>query len=395
MLAGVPGSLSQLLLRPLPRPWGGTRPPSYVEAIPPGGPLVSTVALVDLELRTAVASLIALSATPAAVLRGRGRDHREATKFYAALADTAGVGDLFPPVPDDVDVDIQPTGRLLWAPEVCHADRLTFTSTHSVINPAVRDAFAGHKRNSLVQAMHWRGGDEPRPTIIVVHGFTGSPYWLSSSFFQLPWFYRNGCDVVLATLPFHGPRNDWPAPYNGSGLFTNGIGVFTEAILQSVADMRVLVGHLVSSGVKRIGMTGLSLGGYITALMAAVEPRLHVAIPNCAVTDMATLVESWFPAGQLLRAGLAMNRIDYRTHTAAVRLHSPLRFPALRPPERLFIIGGQGDRLAQPEQSARLWEHWGRPHLHWFPGSHIVHLRRDTYLGEVRRFLAATGFHPG
>lgn len=78
-----------------------------------------------------------------------------------------------------------------------------------------------------------------------------------------------------------------------------------------------------------------------------------------------------------------------------MRLHSPLRFPVRLSKERLFIVAGLADRLAPPEQSPRLWAHWGQPRIHWFPGSHILHLRRAVYLREIGRFLRETGFSPG
>jgi hypothetical protein len=57
-----------------------------------------------------------------------------------------------------------------------------------------------------------------------------------------------------------------------------------------------------------------------------------------------------------------------------------------------MIIGGLGDRLAPPEQSRMLWEHWGRPRLHWYPGNHILHVNRSAYLREMRRFMSSVGF---
>jgi hypothetical protein len=133
----------------------------------------------------------------------------------------------------------------------------------------------------------------------------------------------------------------------------------------------------------------------MTALMAAVEPRLHVAIPNAAVTDLGRLIDGWAPAGPLFALARKRAGVDQAAYGATVGLHSPLRYPALLPRDRLFVIGGLGDRLAPPEQSAMLWEHWGRPRMHWYPGGHILHLGRGKYLREVGRFLRETGFSPG
>jgi pimeloyl-ACP methyl ester carboxylesterase len=372
---------------------GGAR--SYRDAIPHGGPAVAAVALVDLELRTAVASMLALSAIPRTLIGRSGAEHRAAAEFYADLARNRDPGMVFRPPPSRVEVRERRVARLPWAPRISSVDLLSFKSPYEVVYPSAQGRYAAHVRNSVARAMRWRHEDGARPTIIVVHGFTGSPYWINSTFFQLPWFYEHGCDVVLAVLPFHGQRNDRFAPYSGSTLFTEGLATFTEAMLQSVCDLRVIIDYLQAAGVTNIGITGLSLGGYVTGLMAEVEPRLHFAIPNSAVTDMASLVDGWFPAGQVVRAGLRLGRIDRELHTAAMGLHSPLSYPALLPRDRLFIVGGLADRLAPPEQSARLWEHWHRPRIHWFPGSHIIHLRRAAYLREIGRFLKRNGFSPG
>ncbi len=173
------------------------------------------------------------------------------------------------------------------------------------------------------------------------------------------------------------------------------MGHFAEAVMQSICDLRVIVDYLERSGVEHVGMTGLSLGGYMTALMAAVEPRLYVAIPNAAVTDLVRLIDGWAPAGPLFGLVRRTTGIDQAAYQATVGLHSPLRFPALLPRDRLFVIGGLGDRLAPPEQSVMLWEHWHRPRIHWYPGGHILHLGRGKYLREVGRFLRESGFSPG
>jgi pimeloyl-ACP methyl ester carboxylesterase len=339
--------------------------------------------------------LIAVSALPSVLGRGSGRKHKAMAEFYAELGKSGDARSVFIPPPKNVPVRARRMGRLPWAPTVASVDMLSFRSPYEVRYPAMREGFESHQRNTIARAMHWRHDDGPRPTILVVHGFTGSPYWLNSNFFQLPWFYGHGCDVVLAILPFHGMRNDRFAPYSGSGLFSDGIGTFTEAMFQGVCDLRVLVDYIESTGSAHVGITGLSLGGYLTALMAAVEPRLHLAIPNCAVTEVGSLIDGWFPAGSLLKAGLRLGKVDEETNAAAMSVHSPLRYPAVLPKDRLFIVSGLGDRLSPPEQSARLWEHWGRPRIHWFPGSHILHLRRATYLREIGRFLRDTGFSPG
>ena len=367
---------------------------AWKDAVPDGGVGVQAIALMDLWLRTGLASVVALSAAPSTLMRGSSLLQRSAIDFFAELSTDADASKVFLP-PPPVKVSTSRLGRQLWAPGVGNIELIKFKSPYRVTFPKLRASYNRHERNSTGRAQHWRHEDGPRPTIIVVHGFTGSPYWFNSTFFSLPWFYSHGCDVVLVTLPFHGARNDRLAPFSGSGLFTEGLGSFHEAMLQSVCDIRVVMDYLMSTGVTNIGITGLSLGGYVSALMAAVEPRLHVAIPNSAVTDMSRLLDGWFPAGQLLKLALHKTGVPEEAFRASMNLHSPLNYPPLLSRDRLLIIGGLGDRLAPPEQSARLYEHWGHPQIEWFPGSHIVHVGRANYLRAVGRFLKATGFSVG
>jgi pimeloyl-ACP methyl ester carboxylesterase len=256
----------------------------------------------------------------------------------------------------------------------------------------MRDSYAAFARNRTAWAQHWRHADGPRPTLCVIHGFGASPYWFNSAFFALPWFYGQGYDVLQYVLPFHGLRQHPLAPVRGSDYFSHGIAHMNEAVIQAIHDFRVFLDHLFASGVPRVAVTGLSLGGYMSALLAAVEERLHIVIPNAPVTDVAALVRTWFPANLMIAAVARLYGLSVEELEQAVALHCPLRYPPLVPRERLMIIGGLGDRLAPPEQSRALWTHWGEPRLHWYAGNHAVHVSRGDYLREMRRFFVAGGF---
>ena len=45
------------------------------------------------------------------------------------------------------------------------------------------------------------------------------------------------------------------------------------------------------------GISGLSLGGYLSALMASVEPRLKFAIPNSPLVTPIDMALQWQPLG--------------------------------------------------------------------------------------------------
>jgi pimeloyl-ACP methyl ester carboxylesterase len=345
--------------------------------------LLEGVVLGDLALRTALASLIGVPASVGGLNWGLREDRHE-LDFYAGLAAQRDASAVFaepPEVPVRVVPGVGPgvsDGRV---------ELLRFESPYQAINPSVRRAYAAHEHNGLARAQHWRHEDGPRPTLCVIHGFGASPAWLNSAFFSLRDFFREGWEVLLYTLPFHGGRRGSRIALNGVELFSHGPAQFCEAIIHAVHDFRVFLSHVLAQGSPRAGVTGLSLGGYTTALLAAVEPRLDFAIPNAPVVSLPELLDGWFPANLAWRFA---KRAWPKHADAAVRafaVHGPLTYDPVVPHERLMVIGGRGDRLAPPEQARLLWEHWQRPPIHWFNGSHIIHVGRRNYLDRMRTLM--------
>lgn len=338
----------------------------------------------DLALRTALASVLS-----AAFLRGTlssgGREDTRRLTFYADLADARDASLVFKRPPERVKIKTARHRDDLDGRR--HIDVVSFRSPYRPLNPAFRPHYArAGDRNRLVAAHHWRHGDEPRRTLCVIHGFGASPVWFNALFFSLETFFSEGWDVLLYTLPFHGGRGARFVP-DGVGMFGGGAARIHEAIVQAIFDFRILLDYLERYGAPRTGVTGLSLGGYISALLAAVDERLDFVIPNAPVTWMPDLISGWPPANAVVGAGRRVLGISQGLLERSFALHSPLTYPSLVPKRRLMIVRGLGDKLAPPEQAAMLWEHWGRPSMHSFAGSHVLHFGRSAYLAEMRKLM--------
>jgi dienelactone hydrolase len=354
--------------------------------------------LSDYALRTGLSAILA-GATVFAAASGGWREERRRLEFYAELYDardrdavfgasggSGGSAGSARSTGSASEVAAVP-GRGPGVPGG-RVELLRFPSTYVALNPELREDYARHENNALARAQHWRHEDGPRPTLCVIHGFGASPAWLNTAFFSLKDFFAEGWDVLLYTLPFHGSRRGTSFPINGVELFSYGMAHFSEAMIHAVHDFRALVDHLAEQGAPRIGLTGISLGGYVTALLAAVEPRLDFVIPNAAVTWLPPLTDSWFPSNLTGAALRALTRVSPDLLERALALHSPLSWSPLIPKDRLMIVAGLGDRLAPPEQSLLLWEHWDQPELRWFPGSHVLHFGRGEYLDAMRGLMA-------
>ncbi|MGU3498527.1 alpha/beta hydrolase family protein [Mycobacterium sp. C31M] len=353
--------------------------------------VVDASAIADLALRTTVASIVGAAMVPrlagAALHPGSVHDEDEALQFYIDLAARQDPELSFPASTTPPRVSTRPANLL--ASWVAHGavHNIRFQSSFQSINPALRAQRASYARNNVVHAQHWVHGDGPRPTLCLIHGFMGSAYLFNGLFFALPWFFRSGYDVLLYTLPFHGQRAEPGSPYSGYGYFADGMAGFAEAMAQAVHDFRSVIDHLEYTGVDRIALTGMSLGGYTSALIAAVDDRIQAVIPNVPVVTPEAAFDDWFPANMLVRLGNRLTHVDKARSDAATRFHSPLNYAPLVPKERRLIIAGLGDKLAPPQQAELLWRHWDRCAFHWFPGNHVLHISQPDYLRRMTRFL--------
>lgn len=353
--------------------------------------IVDASAAADIGLRTFVASIVAAAMFPpiaAELLRHSGTTgERDKMRFYAELAAEHDPVKSFPAPSEPPRVYSRQANPVAEWIARGRVHNIRFESSFQAINPAMRDRWRALQNNNVVRAQHWLHDDGPHPTLCLIHGFMGSPYLFNGLWMSLPWFYRSGYDVLLYTLPFHGRRAEKHSPFSGYGYFANGLTGFAEAMAQAVHDFRSIVDYLQFTGVQKIALTGISLGGYTTALIAGVEERIDAVIPNVPVVSIEAELEEWFPASKLFTLGRKLGRISLDDFVAASAYHSPLNYPPLVPRDRRLIITGLGDRLAPPEQAEMLWQHWDRCALHWFPGNHILHVSQPEYLRRMTRFL--------
>lgn len=352
--------------------------------------IVDSSAIADLALRTSIASLLSATMVPSvasALRRSEARTEHEHLRFYAELAAAKDPQLSFPAPSSPPRVSSRPANPIAEWVARGNVRNIRFESSFEAVNPALRDQCAGYVRNNVVHAQHWRHDDGPRPTLCLIHGFMGSAYLFNGLFFSLPWFYRCGYDVMLYTLPFHGRRAEKYSPFSGYGYFAHGMAGFAEAMAQAVHDFRSILDYLEFIGVDRVALTGMSLGGYTSALIASIDDRVQAVIPNVPVVTPDRTVDEWFPANKVVALREWIAGTDTELNDAATMYSSPLNYRPLPAKERRLIIAGLGDRLAPPEQAELLWKHWDHCAFHWFPGNHVLHVSQPDYLRRMTRFL--------
>jgi len=265
-------------------------------------------------------------------------------------------------------------------------EHLSFASEFEPQDPEIREEYMALRRNRTCHAVLVRDRRVARPTLIFVHGFGMGWAPLDARVAGVEWLHRVlGLDVAMFVLPLHGLRSE--GRYSGAGLL-DGPLVTNAALGQAVWDLRRLTGYLRGEGTPAVGVFGLSLGGYAAAVYASVEERLGCAVVMNAPAALDALF--WRELPPLLTAAARAEGLSPHVLDHAWARHAPLRMRPRVPHGARLVIGGLADRIVPPEQVARLWEHWGEPPVHWFPGTHLLWRGRAQLRERLGSHLRAT-----
>ncbi|WP_287034853.1 hypothetical protein [Mycobacterium sp.] len=232
---------------------------------------------------------------------------------------------------------------------------------------------------------------QPRPWLVCVHGTEMGRAALDLALFRA-WKLHDelGLNVVMPVLPMHGPR----ARGLPKGAVFPGEDVLDDvhATAQAVWDIRRLLSWIrLQEPDSRIGLNSLSLGGYIASLVASLEDGLTCAILGVPVADLVDVLGR--------HSGLGDDdprRDTMRLAEPIGRMVSPLSLTPRVPMQGRFIYAGVADRLVHPrEQVNRLWKHWGKPEIVWYPGGHTGFFRSQPVQRFVWEALQQSGLLDG
>jgi hypothetical protein len=321
--------------------------------------------------------------SPASALARAEREAQAAISLYEDQGWLAGPA-TFHPEPPPLE---RPTAR--WeSTRKLRYERLSFDSEYEPFpGEPGRDRWLSYTANQRARAWVLRH-PEPRPWLVCVHGTSMGKPNLDLALFRARWLHQDlGLNVAVPVLPLHGARGeDLPrhAGFPGEDVMDN-----IHGIAQSVWDVRRVArwAHAQGDADTPVGITGVSLGGFVTALVAGLEDDLACAILGVPAVDLIDLIDHHSTRGrdaQYLRVLELARRLGV--------VVSPLSLAPRLPLERRYVYAGLADRLAHPRhQVGRLWEHWGRPEVLWYKGGHVAFSRSKAVGRFVRGALESSG----
>jgi hypothetical protein len=314
--------------------------------------------------------------------------HAERLERLAAVRAMYGAPELladpaaFFPEPPRVEARVEAVRDLSWGGRCYHA---SWPSASEPFEPSVRERYLACVANRTAHARLYVQG-AGRPFVIVVHGYMAGQFALEERAWPVRWLQSRGLDVAVAVLPFHGVRareGGGQPPFPGADpRITN------EGFRQAVADLRVLAALLRDRGAPAVGMMGMSLGGYTTALMATLQADLAFAAPLIPLASVADFARDQGRLGDGPGA-----REQHEALEAANRVVSPFARRPVVPASRVLVVGAEGDRITRIAHAERLAAHFGAPLLRAH-GGHLVQTWRREAFGAVIAMLAREGIVP-
>ncbi len=279
-----------------------------------------------------------------------------------------------PPVLDDPE--LRP--HEAWG---MHFEHLTFESGYEPHEDEPgRERWLGYENNRTAHAWVLRHEGEPRPWLICVNGYrTGSPAVDMWAFEAKRLHLKYGLNVAFPVQPLHGPRAHGRS---GDRVLFGGVMNLIHTAANGLWDIRRLKSWIqTDQGAPAVGIMGISLGGYFTALTASFEDDLSCAIAGVPEPDLVRgmrrnvepLLPPWYEVWGL----------SWRSLERANRVVNPLFLEPRIPVDRRFIYAGLADRWVRPGNVKSLWEHWDEPEICWYQGSHLSF----GFEGKVRRFI--------
>ena len=250
------------------------------------------------------------------------------------------------------------------------------------------ERWMGYEANRTAVATVLRHRDRPRPWVVAIHGFaTGYPFMDLVGLHAKHMHQDLGLNVIMPVLPLHGPRKI--NRMSGEAFLSFDIINSVHGLAQAVWDVRRVLSWVRAQDPTGIALYGVSLGGYMTALLSGLEDGVDAAIAGIPVVDFPAIFREQSPHHIRMRA--VEHEILDGNAELVHRVVSPLVFPSKVPQPNRFIFAGLADRMAPPSQAHALWRHWEEPEIFWYGGNHVGYLWSKQVTSFLNDSLAAGG----
>ena len=259
--------------------------------------------------------------------------------------------------------------RVLRSGEKYRLHRLTFPS------PVTTDVV----ENNTVHGEYFQpAGKGPFPACVVLH-ILGGDFLLAET--VASHLARNQVAALFVKMPYYGPRR---RKDSSKRMVSEDPRETVAGMTQAVLDIRratAWLGERTEVDPKRLGITGISLGGIVSALAASGEPRLENVAVFLGGGNFADLLwANETGRAQAFRKRWLADGGTRESFTDILAQIDPVTYGHLLQGRRVLMIAAKNDEVIPPACATALWESIGRePELVWIDAGHYSAIK---YLPE-------------
>jgi dienelactone hydrolase len=207
------------------------------------------------------------------------------------------------------------------------------------------------------------------PGVIVLH-ILGADFPLSR--YMAARLADRGVAALFVKLPYYGERRPAGQGPAAKKFLSADIERSVTSMRQGVLDVRRAVtwlGTRPEIDSTRLGATGVSLGGIVSALVVSVDPSIKNGAFLLAGGDLSTILWDMPEAATYRKLWLESGRTR-QDLKALTDPYDPLSYAAGLKGKRLMLIAGKVDEVVPPASTLALWEAAGQPPITWCDCGH-------------------------
>jgi dienelactone hydrolase len=226
-----------------------------------------------------------------------------------------------------------------------------------------------HPENNTVHAEYYCPLAPGHYPAVIVLDVTAGDQSLSRTLST--WLAQNGVAALFVQMAYYGPRRP---PGSRLRLLMPNIDHSLGAVRQTILDLRVAAAWLASRpevDAHRLGILGTSLGSFLAALAAEMEPRLGRVV---VLLGGGGLVDAYYdhPKATTYRKLYEAVGGSKEQLARVIAPADPLTCAANLKDRRLLIVAGKRDEIVPPKMARALWDASGRQKIVWYDCGHYT-----------------------
>ncbi|MHC4829372.1 MAG: alpha/beta hydrolase family protein, partial [Planctomycetota bacterium] len=233
---------------------------------------------------------------------------------------------------------------------------------------------SAHAENNTVHCRFYQTpvkDGEKAPLAFVLHHLGGD---FSAEALLAEFLAESGVHALEVEFPYYGPRRPkkGPAP---KGLMQADFTAAVSAMRQAICDFRRALDWVESRNdvdMKRVGVTGVSLGGILGSIVSGVDQRFQRNVYIIAGGDLGGIIMN--PSGETRRAREVIAKKGWSIDDVRQLVNpiEPLRYAHRIDGRGAMMITAGQDQIIPKASSDALWEAIGKPPRHFYPTDHYI-----------------------